>query len=139
MRALVFLAIGVWLFWSDEAASKDHERPILEAYFLVFDTKSANDLPLSEDATFFGSLLSEPITGRDQVVAFLNRVAPSVELKQVKQAFEGPYGACAELVFFFQAQDVTLEEAHCIKIRDGKILSIRLYYDPRPLMGEPND
>lgn len=115
-------------------ASSDHPQTILKAYFSVFETKSANDLPLSEDATFYGALLPEPIVGREAIIAFLNRVAPSVELKEVKQAFEGENGACAELVFAFLGAGITLEEAHCLKIDDGKIVSIRLYYDPRPLL-----
>ena len=130
----VFLLFWVWLIWSETAVSDQSKQPFLDAYLAVFETKTADQLPLAADATFIGSLLSEPIVGKDQVVSFLNRVAPSVQLKQVKQSFEGDGGACAELVFVFQNQDVTLEEAHCIRIGDGKITSIRLYYDPRPLL-----
>ncbi|MEM6514101.1 MAG: nuclear transport factor 2 family protein [Pseudomonadota bacterium] len=133
MRAILCLLLCVSL-WPGKAVSKDDEYTVLNAYFSVFETKSANDLPLSEDATFYGALLPEPIVGREAIIAFLNRVAPSVELKEVKQAFEGESGACAELVFTFSGAGVTLEEAHCLKIDEGQIVSIRLYYDPRPLL-----
>lgn len=132
MRALSF--VWIWLIWPGMAASSESRQSLLDAYFSVFETKAADPLPLAEDATFFGSLLSEPIVGRDEVVAFLNRVAPSVQLKEVKQSFESDEGACAELVFLVQADDLAMEEAHCLKIRDGEIQSIRLYYDPRPLL-----
>ncbi|MEL7312615.1 MAG: hypothetical protein AAFN07_13970 [Pseudomonadota bacterium] len=134
MRRFV-LVISALLLCPAEALAGEHDYPILDAYLSVFRSKVADELPLSDDVTFYGSLLPEPIVGRNQVITFFNKVAPSVQLRQVKQAFEGANGACAELVFYFEGADVLLEEAHCIQIKDGKILSIRLYYDPRPLMG----
>lgn len=137
MRASFLLWLS--LVWPATTVADETNQPILNAYFSVFETKMADQLPLAESATFFGSLLSEPIVGKKEVISFLNRVAPSVKLEQVKQSFEGDNGACAELVFVFQSQDVTLEEAHCIRIKDGKITSIRLYYDPRPLLEVSGD
>ncbi|MEM1174123.1 MAG: nuclear transport factor 2 family protein [Pseudomonadota bacterium] len=132
MRVIAFFVFP--MFWPAVAVSVESKQPILDAYFTVFETKTADHLPLADDATFFGALLAEPIVGRDQVIAFLNRVAPSVQLKDIKQAYEGDTGGCAELVFVFEGQGVTLEEAHCLTISDGKITAIRLYFDPRPLL-----
>ena len=131
MKSLWFV-LGVWFCCPALAASQD--QPLLTAYLSIFNSNVADDLPLSDGVTFYGSLLSEPIRGRDNVVVFLNRVTPSIQLKEVKQAYEGTTGACAELVFVLHEQDITLEEAHCMQIRNGQIEAIRLYYDPRPLM-----
>ena len=115
------------------AAEASNPSPnLLGAYLAVFEAEAADALPLADDASFYGALLPAPIVGRDEVRAFLNRVAPSVELLEVRQQFEGPDGACAELLFRFG--ELELEEAHCLKFEDGQIAAIRLYYDPRPLL-----
>ncbi|MEL7393364.1 MAG: hypothetical protein AAFU81_02100 [Pseudomonadota bacterium] len=108
--------------------------PVLDEYLRVFEEKSTDHLVLTDDASFFGALLSDPIVGDQEIIAFLNRVLPSLELVEVKQAHQGLNGACAELVFQFGDQD--LEEAHCITFEQGAISSIRLYFDPRPLLPE---
>ena len=106
--------------------------PVLDEYLSVFNEKTTANLPLSDDASFYGPLLSEPIVGNDEVAQFLDRVLPSLELVRVKQALEGDGGACAELVFGFG--DRELEEVHCIEFQQGAITSLRLYFDPRPLL-----
>ncbi|MEO0365957.1 MAG: hypothetical protein AAF265_10725 [Pseudomonadota bacterium] len=130
----MFFLIWAGLCLPGTTYSQSNSQPVLDTYLSVFKTNTADDLPLADDVTFLGALLPEPIVGRDQVIVFLNRVAPSVQLTQVKQAFESPSGACAELVFALQDGDLIMEEAHCIRIRDGEIVSIRLYFDPRPLL-----
>lgn len=112
-----------------------NDQPMLDQYLAVFIDKSADDLPLTDGATFYGALLPAPIVGRDEVTAFLNRVSPAVDLVEVRQRFEGESGACAELLFRFGG-GVELEEAHCLTIQGDNISAIRLYYDPRPLLDE---
>lgn len=108
----------------------------LQTYLDALRSGSAHDLPLTGDATFYGALLPAPIVGRDAVVSFLNRVLPSITLKEVRQQFEGENGACAELLFEFEGLPEPLEEAHCIEYEGDSISRIRLYYDPRPLIGD---
>ena len=104
----------------------------MDQYLTVFTEKTTDNLLLSDDASFYGPLLSEPIVGNDEIVQFLDQVLPSFELVQVKQALEGDDGACAELVFRYG--DLELEEVHCMDFQQGVISSIRLYFDPRPIL-----
>lgn len=102
--------------------------PVLDEYLNVFKETTTANLPLSEDASFYGPLLAGPIVGNDKVVQHLDRVLPLREFVRVKQALGGDDGACAVLVFRFG--DREFEEAHCIEFQQGAITSIRLYYDP---------
>lgn len=108
--------------------------PAMGDYLSIFKTKTTETLALTEDATFYGPLLSEPIKGRDQITQFYSQVLPSLELIEVTHAYEGPNGGCAELVFKLGERE--LEEAHCIRFEQGRITSIRLYFDPRPFLGD---
>ena len=110
---------------------------VLDQYLALYETESANVLPLTEDVTFDGSLLPEPIMGRDAVVSFLNRVVPSLGIKsvEIQQRFETADGACVEILFDYETLG-QLEYAHCLEIEDGQISAIRLYFDPRPFLRE---
>ncbi|MEM1402733.1 MAG: nuclear transport factor 2 family protein [Pseudomonadota bacterium] len=130
MRFLLLpLVIAASATWASESS--------LERYLDALSSGSVNDLPLTDDVTFYGALLPAPIVGREPVINFLNRVLPSIRLKEVRQRFEGNDGACAELRFEFEGLAKQLEEAHCLEFEGELISRIRLYYDPRPLMGEP--
>jgi len=110
------------------------ELSALDRYLAALEEQTGAELPLSEEVTFNGSLLPQPIVGREQVLGFLNQVLPSIELTDIKQRLEGPDGACAELVFHFPERGVSLDEVHCLTIKDGSITAIRLYFDPRPYL-----
>lgn len=130
---IALLAVGA----SGSACADD--TSLIDQYLSVFDQNSADDLPLTDDASFDGALLDEPIIGRDNVIAFLNRVSPGVEFTQIVHRFETDKGACLEARVEFSGVDGTLEEAHCFDIEDGKIAAVRLYYDPRPLLGDSSN
>ena len=133
MRISFLTTVYLSALVSTSAAAETH-NPVLEQYLDVYMNKSTSGLVLSEQATFYGALLSEPIVGREQIIAFLDRVLPSVELLEVKQVFEDAEGGCAELVF--RIDGVRAEEAHCLRIDQQAVSGIRLYYDPRPLLAE---
>ena len=114
------------------STAKAEGPSLLDQYLAVFESKTAETLPLAENASFNGPLLSRPIVGRGDVAGFLTRVSTSLEITQVIQRFETLDGACAELVFYFEEQDFTVDEVHCLTFEDGQITSVRLYFDPSP-------
>ena len=136
MRLLLLGLLSV-VGLSSVATAEDSKTPVFDAYFTVFEGGSADNLPLTDDVMFDGSLLPEPIAGRDAVVLFLNRVVPSLGIMSidVKQIFETRDGACAELVFNYETLG-QVEYAHCLEIAGGEISAIRLYFDPRPFLDE---
>lgn len=96
---------------------------------------SASELPLAEGVSFYGSLLPAPINGQAKVVAFLNRVTTSIQKVEVISINTRQNGACVEMVFSFkQMPGESIEEVHCLNVSEGKIESIRLYFDPRPFL-----
>ncbi|MEO1040710.1 MAG: nuclear transport factor 2 family protein [Pseudomonadota bacterium] len=132
---LIGLLVGLGLI--STTAAQSQETPVFDTYFTLFETLSADHLPLTEDVTFDGTLLSDTIVGRENVVSFLNRAVPSLGIQSVaiQQRFETADGACAELIFTYETRG-TVEYAHCLEIEDGEISAIRLYFDPRPFLNE---
>ena len=117
------------------APAHAEETPVLDQYLKMFQTMSADDLPLTNDVTFDGTLLQQQVSGRQAVVSFLNTTIPRLGFisVSVRQKFETSTGACAEMVFEYKERG-SLEYAHCLEIEDGRIAAIRLYFDPRPFL-----
>ena len=113
------------------------DASLLDEYFTLFETQSANTLPLAETVTFDGTTLPQPIVGRPAVIGFLNQIVPSLGIEEIEvvQRFETLDGACVELVFQYEARDA-VEYAHCLEFENGEITAIRLYFDPRPFLRE---
>ena len=113
------------------------DASLLDEYFALFETQSANTLPLAEDISFDGTTLPAPIVGRPAVVGFLNQIVPRLGIEEITvvQRFETLNGACVELVFEYEARDF-VEYAHCLEFENGEITAIRLYFDPRPFLRE---
>ncbi len=120
---------------SGHAAAEDEAASLFDQYFTLYETQSADDLPLTDDVTFDGSLLSETIVGKGNVVAFLNRVVANLGFQSVEviQRLESDEGACAELIFHYETRG-QVEYAHCLEFEEGQISAIRLYFDPRPFL-----
>ena len=114
------------------STAKAESPSLLDQYLAVFESKTAETVPLAENANFNGPLLAKPLVGRGDVAGFLTRVSTSLEITRVIQRFETLDGACAELVFYVEEQDFTADEVHCLTYEDGQITSVRLYFDPSP-------
>jgi len=132
-KAMWGVLLVTWL--SAQAAAEDETGSLFDQYFTLYETQSADDLPLADDVTFDGPLLSEAIVGKHNVVAFLNRLVPNLGLQSVEviQRLESDEGACAELLFHYETSG-QLEYAHCLEFEQRKISAIRLYFDPRPFL-----
>ncbi|MEM6827391.1 MAG: hypothetical protein AAF553_05560 [Pseudomonadota bacterium] len=130
-------AMAAVLVWNATAMIAVHaqDTPVFDQYFTLFEKKSANELPLTDDVTFDGTLLPEAIRGKPAVVGFLNNAVPNLGIKSIKtvQKFETEEGACAELMFDYETRG-TVEYVHCLEIEGGQISAIRLYFDPRPFL-----
>ena len=109
-------------------------REAVEAYYRGFDTKDLSIIPLSEDATFNGPLLPEPVAGRSNVVAFLERVLEALEresmTKQIQWLIVDGERSCA--MYEHRAGP----GVDCFRVVGGEIAEIQLYFDPRPMLGD---
>lgn len=110
---------------------------LMDLYLTVLNGAAVESLPLADDVEFMGSALEAPFEGAAAVKAFLSRVQPALERIEVRQITTGPKGGCLELVAHTKWTETPLEEVHCLGVEDGQITRIRLYFDPRPLLGQP--
>lgn len=128
---LMFLAT---LCIADETATIG-PRELAEIYVKSLNSKQISDLPLSEDVEFDGPLLDNPIQGKQSVLSFLSEVAPFLSQYEASAFHTSESGACIETVVSFEGMgDESLFEVTCLSTEYGKINSIRLYFDPRPLI-----
>ncbi|MEL7312727.1 MAG: nuclear transport factor 2 family protein [Pseudomonadota bacterium] len=139
--AVALLLVGT--FSALDAAAMDPQE-LAEMYVESLSSNQVADLPLSDDVQFHGPLLEEPIEGRQQVLAFLNRVAPSLLRIEAAAIHVSDDGACIETVVQFAGMsDQELMEVACLRVTDGNITAIQLYFDPSPFLeqqpGEENE
>ncbi|MEO0493117.1 MAG: nuclear transport factor 2 family protein [Actinomycetota bacterium] len=88
----------------------------------------------AEDVSFHGPLLPAPIEGRSAVIAFLERIVTSIETVELRRVSRADDGGCLELAFRFAGVAEATDEVHALRVRDGRIEQVTLYYDPRPLL-----
>jgi hypothetical protein len=99
----------------------------------AFNSDDAGIIPLAADAVFSGPLLPEPITGEIAVRAHIASIAPFMSRMQLKRALYD--GDSAALVIEFEGVNgVVIESVKFLRIEDGRIREIRVYFDSGPLL-----
>jgi ketosteroid isomerase-like protein len=108
--------------------SREQKVAAVEAYLDCFRTKDLSKVPLAEDVTFEGPLVSK-LTGRQTIKGFLASILPMVKGIQLKQHIvEGDYVAT---VFDMETVNGTDHVFDWIQIVGGEIKGIHAFYYPK--------
>jgi len=111
-------------------------RDMQHAVALLIEAINSDDagiIPLAADAVYSGPLLPEPIAGESAVRAHIAAIAPFLSRVDVQRALYD--GDSAALVIEFESVNgVVIEGTEFLRIEDGRIREIRVYFDSRPLM-----
>lgn len=90
-------------------------------------------IPLAGDVVYSSPLLPEPIEGEGAVRAHIAAIAPFVSRVELKRALYD--GDSAALVIEFESVNgVVIEGTEFLRIEDGRIREIRVYFDTGPLL-----
>lgn len=104
---------------------------VVEQYLNGLRTGDLSRVPFDRDVDF-ESPLAPKVTGRDAVVATLNGILPAVRGVRVhSHIVEGEYVATR---FDLDTPAGWIEVFDRFRMRDGQLLEIRPFYDPRPLV-----
>ena len=99
----------------------------------AFNIDDAGIIPLAVDAVYSGPLLPEPIAGEIAVRAHIAAIAPFMSRMDLQRALYD--GDSAALVIEFEGVNgVVIEGVELLRIEDGRIREIRVYFDSGPLM-----
>ena len=103
----------------------------VEAYLNGLGSKDVSAAPFHPDVAFEGPL-GPPIRGDAALREFLTGLYPAVKgVRIVKHIVDGSW--CAT-VFDFDTVFGVIPIMDCFQVIDGQIVSIRPYYDPRPVI-----
>ena len=103
----------------------------VEAYLNGLGSKDVSAAPFHPDITFEGPL-GPPIQGAAPLREFLTGLFPAIiDVHVVRHIVDGEW--CAT-VFDFHTTFGVIPIVDCFRVVDGQILSIRPYYDPRPVI-----
>jgi limonene-1,2-epoxide hydrolase len=103
----------------------------VDAYFHGLVAKDLSAAPFHPDIEFEGPL-GPRIIGADSLRAVLTGFFPSIKgVEVVRHIADGEW--CAT-VFNFKTAFGVIPMMDCFHVVGGQIVSIRLYYDPRPML-----
>lgn len=113
-------------------ANPDTKRAA-ERLIQALDSNDATVVPLAADVAHGGPLQPEPIKGETAVREHLAAIAPFLSRVELKRAlFDGD--SAALVVEMVGVNGVVIEGAQFLRIEDGRICDIRVYFDTAPLM-----
>jgi limonene-1,2-epoxide hydrolase len=105
---------------------------IVEAYLNALKNKDFAAAPISDDLYFEDPMMGEG-KGAEAMRAFVSGFFPALDdLRILQHVSEGEY-----VVTRWEVEGVfgTIPVLEIFRIRDGKIIEFRSFYDPRPIMG----
>jgi hypothetical protein len=103
----------------------------VETYLNGLGAKDLSSAPFHPDVTFEGPL-GPPIKGAAALSQFLTGLFPAINgVHIVRHIVEGEW--CAT-VFDFDTTFGVIPICDCFRVIDGQIVSVRPYYDPRPVV-----
>lgn len=105
---------------------------VVEAFLNALKNKDISDAPVADDLVFADPLMGEG-QGADALKAFVSGFFPALnDVRIIRHVSEGEYVATQwEVVGFFD----TVPIFELFRVRDGKIIEFRAFYDPRPIVG----
>jgi hypothetical protein len=111
----------------DDVATK------VETYIAALISGKYDGVAFSDNVEFLGPLHESPLVGKAAVLGFLEEVSTWVKDVRIQKRIVDDGSVC--LLIDFEAKDGTVVQmADYIELRGGKIVSIRPFYDPRPLL-----
>jgi hypothetical protein len=105
----------------------------VEKYIAALVSGKYEGVAFSDDVEFLGPLHESPLIGKAAVLEFLEEVSTWVQDVRIRKRIVDDASVC--LLIDFEAKNGTVVPmADYIELSDGKIVSIRPFYDPRPLL-----
>jgi limonene-1,2-epoxide hydrolase len=103
----------------------------VDAYLHGLAQKDLSAAPFHPSVEFEGPL-GPRIVGADSLRAILTSFFPSIKgVEVIRHIAQGEWCATE---FIFKTTFGAIPMMDCFHVVDGQILSIRLYYDPRPML-----
>lgn len=114
-------------------------KTIPEIYFAALESGDLAAVPYADHARLHAPLgprgLAEPITGADDIRAFLAGIAPIIERIELLNVFEnGEWWAGRARIHLSKPENAKLTVFDIFQVRDGAIEFQENHYDPRPAL-----
>lgn len=106
---------------------------VIQNYFDCLKDKTVDQMPFAADVQF-DAPTAGPFSGSDAVQAFFSQAVQFIVQAHPKQFVVD--GENAVVLMDLETLAGTLPVAEAFHVVDGKIKSIRPYYDPRPILTE---
>jgi hypothetical protein len=104
---------------------------VVEAHLKGLGARDLSASPFHDDIEFVGPI-GPPVKGAPTVRAVFTGFFPTIKGINInRHIVEGAW--CATM-FDFDTTFGTIPMVDCIHVVDGQIMSIRVYYDPRPVL-----
>jgi hypothetical protein len=114
-----------------EVFMRDEVIRAVEAHLNGLGTRDLSASPLHEDIEFVGPM-GPALKGKATVRAVFTGFFPTIKgIKINRHIVDGEW--CATF-FDFETTFGTIPMVDCLHVVDGQIMSIRVYYDPRPIL-----
>jgi len=114
-----------------ESFMRDEVIRAVEAHLNGLGARDITASPFHEDIEFMGPI-GPPIQGARTIRAAFTGFFPTIKGINInRHIVDGEW--CAT-IFDFDTTFGTIPMVDCFHVVDGKIMSIRVYYDPRPIL-----
>lgn len=112
-------------------------RDVVDRYFTALRDKDFITMRalLHDDVSFAGPLGTTD--GADDYIGAMKGVTAEMTGVERRALFGEGEDVCQIYDLVLAKPDVTLPVAQWLKVRDGRIASVRLFFDPRPLVQPP--
>ena len=112
-------------------------RDVVDRYFTALKRKDFATMRalLHDDVTFKGPLGTTD--GADDYIGTLEQVTANMTGVERRALFADGEDVCQVYDLVLSAPAVTLPVAQWLKVRENRIATVRLFFDPRPLVQPP--
>lgn len=112
--------------------SKEDNIGVVETFLNCLKNKDLSNAPVSDDLYFVEPLMGEG-QGAEALKAFISGFFPALsDVRILQHICEGEYVATRWEVDGVFGKIPVFE---MFRVREGKIIEFRAYYDPRPILG----
>lgn len=107
-------------------------RSAIATYFAALRSGDVDSIPLDRNVQFDGVLLEEPILGEQALREFLAGLAENIASLKVHQTIVEGDNACA-IFTWVTPSGIKIDMCDQFHFKDGRIVYLRPFFDPRPL------
>lgn len=108
----------------------------IQAYFDGLNRKDISAVPFAPDAVFSTPMIPEPIRGEAAVRRFVESTLPGFTGTQVERHIVDGEHAFTLFRINWPQRGGSIPSSDYFYVVDGRIKEIRVYFDPRPLVGD---